>query len=545
MKFEDLLMQPSDEQQKRLDLEEEVAKLQGLLEMEQEMKRVLRRALHSPQDAYSYRSTLLPLQCNSFTGRTVPVFEKLNLAASIRLLVAEVAMMEEEIIRLERKLNELKWCLHHEQRQNQGFRFDQLNFLRGLGTRRKAHRDFEPTPVFQYADISRQRLTRERESSDMTRLHSRKSNGYDRTENGTDRLVARNEEKTNHNVPTEVKNIHDPNKLSEELIKCLISIFLKLNQTPQIACESSQAAPMLAIPCMRSKGFITKTSPPCKTRMLASGENKSRLDPYGILSESDGITRDLGPYRNFIHFTTSSLDTIQISQCLPEMGKLRVLMHELYYVDLSQLKYKQKLAFWINTYNASIMHAFLQHGLPSTCDKLLALMNKAAVNVGGIMLNSLAIEHFILRHPSNSLNSEKEPADEREALLQRAYGLNYPEPNITFALCRGSRSSPALRVYTSEGVVHELEKAKLEYLEASIGVTGKKTIVVPKLLHWHMQDFADNDESLLEWIYSQLPRRGSLKRLIMECLNGDNKISITKKIEVSPYESEFRYLLPL
>lgn len=34
--------------------------------------------------------------------------------------------------------------------------------------------------------------------------------------------------------------------------------------------------------------------------------------------------------------------------------------------------------------------------------------------------------------------------DEKEALLRRAYGLGYPEPNVTFALCRGSWTSPAV-----------------------------------------------------------------------------------------------------
>lgn len=34
--------------------------------------------------------------------------------------------------------------------------------------------------------------------------------------------------------------------------------------------------------------------------------------------------------------------------------------------------------------------------------------------------------------------------DEKEAHLRCAYGLRYPEPNITFALCRGSWTSPAV-----------------------------------------------------------------------------------------------------
>lgn len=85
----------------------------------------------------------------------------------------------------------------------------------------------------------------------------------------------------------------------------------------------------------------------------------------------------------------------------------------------------------------------------------------------------------------------------------------------------------------------------MEYLEASVGVTSKRKIVVPKLLQWHMRDFADDMESLLEWIYSQLPRSGSLKRLIMECLNEETKSPTAEMVEIQPYESEFRYLVPL
>ncbi|KAM1028730.1 hypothetical protein EV1_040950 [Malus domestica] len=87
------------------------------------------------------------------------------------------------------------------------------------------------------------------------------------------------------------------------------------------------------------------------------------------------------------------------------------------------------------------------------------------------LLNALAIEHFILRHPSESKHGT---AYGKEMLLRHAYGLGYPEPYVTFALCRGSWSSPALRVYTSDDIVNELERAKLEYLEASVEVTSKK-----------------------------------------------------------------------
>lgn len=102
-----------------------------------------------------------------------------------------------------------------------------------------------------------------------------------------------------------------------------------------------------------------------------------------------------------------------------------------------------------------------------------------------------------------------------------------------------------LRVYTSDEVVNQLGRAKVEYLEASVGITNKRKIIVPKLLEWHMHDFADEMESLLEWIYSQLPRSGSLKRATMESLIRETKYPMSKMVEIQPYESEFRYLLPI
>ncbi|KAM0068990.1 hypothetical protein Hdeb2414_s0002g00079201 [Helianthus debilis subsp. tardiflorus] len=49
-----------------------------------------------------------------------------------------------------------------------------------------------------------------------------------------------------------------------------------------------------------------------------------------------------------------------------------------------------------------LLQAFLVHGLPSTQEKLLLIMNVAVVNVEGVVVNALGIERFILRNPSNS-----------------------------------------------------------------------------------------------------------------------------------------------
>jgi len=112
-----------------------------------------------------------------------------------------------------------------------------------------------------------------------------------------------------------------------------------------------------------------------------------------------------------------------------------------------------------------------------------------------------------------------------------------------------------LRVYTAEDVSSELERAKVEYLESTVRAAGGRrqraaaAVAVPKLLHWHMRDFADDAASLLEWVHSQLPRASAapLRRAIREVLGagGGRGAPAAKMVEVEPYDAEFGYLLPV
>ncbi|RVX13873.1 hypothetical protein CK203_010197 [Vitis vinifera] len=380
MKFEDFLMQPRDDQQRRQELEEEASNCLWL-------NRVLQCALHGPVVYRSCLCSLLPVE--------------------VQVLLAELTMVEEEIVWLEGKVQELKLCLYQEKEQNREREAQQQQW------RRSQQKQLMCKPGVW---IRAQKF----------------------------KTASRKKHLTNGGHTEEAETGARQTK------KCITRT------------EGSATVPRLTLPCMTSKAFISKASFNSKVPTFSYEVTASNLDPYGILQDLDGSLRKL---------------------------------------------------------------AFLQHGLPSTQEKLLGLLNKAVLNVGGIVLNALAIEHFILRHPCESKHG---PMDEKEILLRHAYGLGYPEPNVTFALCRGSWSSPALRIYTPDDVVNELGRAKLEYLEASVGFTNKKKVMVPKLLQWHMRDFADDMESLLEWIYSQLPCSGSLKRLMMECLNGETKSPTTK-----------------
>lgn len=119
-------------------------------------------------------------------------------------------------------------------------------------------------------------------------------------------------------------SVENPNELSEELLKCLIGIFLELNQASLDIKESETSVSRLTLSCMQSKSFISMTnSSNYKTHSYLSNGNASCLDPYGISADLDCKARDVGPYKNFIQISSSSLETEFFSQCLPAFRKLR------------------------------------------------------------------------------------------------------------------------------------------------------------------------------------------------------------------------------
>ncbi|MCD7450739.1 hypothetical protein HAX54_008300 [Datura stramonium] len=545
MKFEDLLMHPSDEKQKRILLEEEVEELREELDGQLQLKTVLQYALQRP--------TVGSCPCLSTLPRRV------------QHLLEEVVTAEEEIVWLERKVDVLKLKLYREKELAEKWETLQLKQVQHQQHQRLISKQLPQAPrpdrSQNYQQLRKQyRIRKERRASigsfiDFHTIYS--------PINLTEEIVESSSRGTrswrrHHSQPGDIEMENEtPNKLSEEVIKCLINIYLKLNKASleskgsssialkqsQISSKKSKSNFICSKTCTSAAAAVAAAAADVPT--FAFNDYASNLDPYGILLDTDGSSnREIGSYKNFIQVSRTSLNTSHISECLPQMGKLRTMVQKFSNVDITCLTYKQKLAFWINVYNICIMHAFLQHGLPSTEEEQLSLVNKASINVGGIVLNALAIEHFILRHPRDA---EHGLTDDNERFLRNYYGLEYPEPNVTFSLCRGSWSSPALRIYRPDEVGNELERAKMEYLEASVGVTSKKKIVVPKLMQWHMNDFADDMESLVEWIYSQLSSSCSLKKSMMDCLGAGEKksLSLTKMIEVQPYASEFRYLLPL
>lgn len=111
-----------------------------------------------------------------------------------------------------------------------------------------------------------------------------------------------------------------PNKLSEEIMKCLNFIYIRLMRTTR-AMELEKSGPVARTlhPSLSSRSF----------RSEAAGSNSAKesrqRDPYGIFNDEDSIPRDIGPYKNLVIFSASSMDpkSISSSSFVPLLRKLR------------------------------------------------------------------------------------------------------------------------------------------------------------------------------------------------------------------------------
>lgn len=116
---------------------------------------------------------------------------------------------------------------------------------------------------------------------------------------------------------------YHPNKLSEKILNFLICIFFRLSRTSRaLDLEKSSNQSKSANLLLRSGSFEIDGTSIRKGRIPAQREIRHH-DPYGIFDIEGSILRDVGPYKNLVKFTSSSLDHKDISNYLPLLKKLR------------------------------------------------------------------------------------------------------------------------------------------------------------------------------------------------------------------------------
>ncbi|KAL3833408.1 hypothetical protein ACJIZ3_008144 [Penstemon smallii] len=328
-----------------------------------------------------------------------------------------------------------------------------------------------------------------------------------------------------------------PNKLSEEMVRCMSNIYCKLADPPLANHGISSPTSSLS--------STSAFSPKDQYDMWSPGlRNNSSFDvrldnPFHV----EGLKDFSGPYSTMVEVHCIYRDSQKLGDVEYLLQNFRSLISRLEEIDPKRMTYEEKLAFWINVHNALVMHAFLAYGIPQNNMKRMFLLLKAAYNVGGQIVSADAIQTSILgcrmSRPGQwlrlliSSKSKFKPGDERQA-----YAIQRPEPHLYFALSSGSHSDPAVRIYTPKRVFQELEAAKEDYIRATFGVRKDQKIILPKIVESFAKDSGLCHAGIMEMIQQSLPE--SMKKIIKK----QNQLGKSKKnIEWVPHNFSFRYLV--
>ncbi|GAB4831803.1 hypothetical protein Ancab_005818 [Ancistrocladus abbreviatus] len=238
-------------------------------------------------------------------------------------------MVEEEIVWLERRVEKLKLRLYQEKQvnkewENQHRNKHQQKLLLSCTQQSQAELEyFQSFPAsLDHKILNKQKVSEERRmslssvASDMHSLSSTRSN--EEIEKAPQRSVRSGQ--SHDSLDVEI-GTETPNRLSEELLNCLIGIFLKMNHS-SLENEATSATKH-TLSCISSSGFTPKTTFNSKARSSYSNDNTVNLGHHGMSQDYDGNSRDAGPYKNFIQITRNSLNTTRSFECSPATRKLR------------------------------------------------------------------------------------------------------------------------------------------------------------------------------------------------------------------------------
>ncbi|XP_062110968.1 uncharacterized protein LOC133822601 [Humulus lupulus] len=347
----------------------------------------------------------------------------------------------------------------------------------------------------------------------------------------------------------------NPNQLSEEMVKCMKNIFMSLADSaitpPSDALENNSSS-------LSPRGHLSNSSWWSSERSVISSwvhspqvdiQSNSEVlafenvcDPYRVRGKLSWA--DIGNYGLATEVSWMSVGKKQLEYAAGALRKFRILVEQLAKVNPIHLNCNQRLAFWINLYNALIMHAYLAYGVPRSDLKLFSLMQKAAYTVGGHSFSAAAIEYVILKmkpplhRPQIALLLALHKVKVSEE--QKKSAMSMHEPLVSFALSCGMYSSPAVRIYTERSVREELEEAQRDYIRSSVGISSKGRLLVPKMLHCFAKGFVD-DSNLAVWISHYLPPHQAA--FVEQCISQRRQSLLgSRNCGILPFDSRFRYL---
>ncbi|KAI4321706.1 hypothetical protein MLD38_035055 [Melastoma candidum] len=319
-------------------------------------------------------------------------------------------------------------------------------------------------------------------------------------------------------------------RLSEDIVRCISSIYCKLvDPTSQVQANLS-ASPMSSL----SSSSIFSSHHP------RDSWSPSHDEDGPVVHQFHKFRVESGRYSSMVEVHKICLNDESFKFAAAMLQKFRSLVRSLENIDLRMMKREEKLAFWINIHNALVMHAHLAYGTGSHAKSTTIL--KAAYNVGGHSVNAYAIQTSILGIRTNQsapwLQTLFTPGRKSKmGSASHIYALEYPEPLVHFALCSGTYSDPPVRVYSSKTLFADLKLAREDYVQANVYIHKESKIFLPRMLYFFAKDTSIGVPGLLEVVGECLSQN---QRKIVERFS---KGRAERHVQWMPHNAMFRYVI--
>ncbi|XP_033738252.1 LOW QUALITY PROTEIN: uncharacterized protein LOC117325864 [Pecten maximus] len=210
-----------------------------------------------------------------------------------------------------------------------------------------------------------------------------------------------------------------------------------------------------------------------------------------------------------------------------EFERYKKLTKELHRVRISESTREEKLSFFINIYNALVIHANVTTGPATNLWQRYKFFNTIRYIIGGESYSLQDIENGVLRANRKGVGMFTRPFSHSDPRFKVA--LEKHEPLIHFALVCGAKSCPPIKTYSTAGIYEQLTVAAESFLDGDDGCQidmQKRQIRLSKILKWYEEDFGKNKEEVLHWIQAHLPE-------------GDRKSQLTELLDSKKYRVNY------
>jgi len=190
----------------------------------------------------------------------------------------------------------------------------------------------------------------------------------------------------------------------------------------------------------------------------------------------------------------------------PEFQQYQTATALLQNLDVSSLKSRDKaLAFWINLYNFLAIDGILKFGVNTSVQDTKGFFTKTNYRLGEHVFSLDEIEHGILRNDQRRPYSLFRPFGGSDS--RKAFCLNPPDNRIHCCLACGSKSGPALSIYTPKQLDNQLDQAVNRFLTSEKGMhinREKNEIWLNRTFYWYRKDFEQGGKTLIDFVADTL-----------------------------------------